>query len=621
MSADPHAHVRLVSPKKAGVSIVVLLAGAYAAWSMLFMWRHRDVFPIYDTLTAEVFLRYLWEGWNPAGLFEWYANEHRPAFPMIVFAVDHFLFGATGPLSLLAMYASALTLALLSVSAVPRARFGAGHAAVGAVAAVMMFWPGHWENLVWPSQLQIYAALLAGVAALIILVRTPADQPPGWARSVGIGALLFVSCFSFAFGFVLAAAVLMVTVLRFGFGRAAMAGGAALIGAVGIYAVLFWGRDQFGTSAGNLAAPGKIVLFVLRYVGAPIGAAFVAAFDIAGFTFPDRSRLTASTVFGVAAVAVFACIAISIARAWRAGAHAEVSPYRWVALALGLFVFGSGLITAAARLNYPETFPIDTLRYYVGTSCFWIAILAWLTFDARVPRAISGAVLAATAITFLVSSPAFLDDVRAHAAADRKAGVAAMSRMSEVWPMFWLPDLVPDLYARFEREGALFYERPWAKVFGKAVGASGLKRDDAACAGAVDATSKVAGIDSSFQLSGTFPKAAAPNWLVISDARGFVVGYGAAQRIAGEGQVPWVAFARDTVLPLSVDAVVTDDTLCRIGTAGAAEGPQTPSLRQPYRTDFAGAAVAVPPDPQLQCPANTERVRWVDGRLLCMPMR
>lgn len=600
---------------------------------MLFMWRHRDVFPVYDTLTAEVFLRSLWDG-TPWGLFQWYANEHRPAFPMIVFVIDHLLGGTTGPLSTIAMFISALTLAGLFLLAAPSTHLGASrldarHALFGAIAAVMMIWPGHWENLVWPSQLQIYAALVAGIGALVLVVRAPSGETVPWKRAAAVGALLFASCFSFAFGFVLAAGVTAVAVLRFGLSRLAAACAVALASALGLYVILFWGLNQFGTSAANLAAPGRILIFILRYVGAPMAVATVKTVEMTGLTFPAAARLTAAVLFGLVALAAAVCVFVSVGRAWRKGQIAALSPYHWIVVAMSIFAFGSGLVTALARLTYPDSFPVDTQRYYVATACFWMALLAYAAFELRRWRILAAASLAMVAVVFVVSGFTFLDAVRAHAAADRKAGVAAMSRLSDAWPMFWLPDLVPGLYGQFESERSLLYDRAWARAFGRPVDETGLRRDDALCAGAVATAAPFAGVDGvdrSYQLEGTLARPAPVDWFIVSDARGRVVGFGSAQRLADEGgtpqrDTPWVAFARDATLPLAVDAVVTGETACRVGVIETADGAPVPSQRPPYRTDFEGAAAAPPPDEALQCPEKTERVRWVDGRLLCMAMR
>jgi hypothetical protein len=614
--------MRAMLPRQMFGIFVLALAAAYAVWSIQFMWRHRDYFPIHDAVTAEIFLRYLWDGWNPLGFFEWYANEHRPAFPMAILALDHALAGTIGPFSTAAMFLSASALAVLLAAPDPAGRFDARRLLFAGAALTVLFWPAHWENFLWSSQIQIFLAFLTGVAALFLIVRAPAHQPPDTVRSAAIALLLFISCFSFAIGFVFAGAVLLVGFLRFGLSRLLAAIALTLTAGIVIYAVVFWGRDQFGYTAGNLVEPRRIVLFVLRFVGGPITVALERTLSFADIPMSSavRLRLAAAVGFGAALYAV--TLIVAAVRARLSGRQADISATHWMALGLSAFAFGNSFITALGRSFSPANYPVDLQRYYIGTLCFWLALLAHVTLGR--PRSFRGTALAtvAVALLFVASGFTYLDAIRAHAAADRKAGVAAMSRLSEAWPMFWLPDLLPDLYARYEKDQVLVFAEPWARTFGRALPETDLRRDDSACAGIVTVVAPLAGAEGGYQLTGSFSRPASADWLLISDASGTVRGFGAAQRVStGEGGVPWVAFAQSAVLPLSVDVVLARDAVCRIGVSERAEGPAVPTQRQPYRTDFDAAATADPPDEALNCPVHTERVRWVDGRLLCMPMR
>ncbi|MGE4061938.1 MAG: hypothetical protein AB7E79_01090 [Rhodospirillaceae bacterium] len=602
---------------------ILLLAAAYAAWAAQFMWRHRDYFPIYDAITAEIFLRYLWNGWNPLGFFDWYANEHRPAFPMAILALDHALAGAIGPLSTVAMYASALTLAVLLAAPKHGERLDARHLLLAAVALVMLFWPGHWENYVWSSQIQIFLAVLAGVGALFIVVRVPDERPPGLARSAAIALLLFVSCFSFASGFVFTGAVLVISWLRFGPSRLVGAIAIALAGAVAVYAVVFWGRDQFGYTAGNLFEPRRLVMFVLRFVAAPLAVALERGLTLVDVNLAPTVRLRLAALLGFLGALYAAGLLVSVLRARRAHAQPGISSAHWMALGLSLFVFGNAFITAMGRSSSPPSYPVDLQRYYVGTVCFWLAVFAhMLRKSAGSPRAAAASAVMAVALLFGVSGATYLDAIRAHADAARKAGLTAMSRLPEVWPMFWLPDLLPDLYARFEAERTLIYAQPWARSFGRTLDGAAPRRDPPACAGTVTRAARIGDVEGSYEVTGRVNAPRSAEWLVVSDAAGTVRGFGAVQRVSGgEAGVPWIAYAKAASLPLSIDVVDEEGALCRLGTVQTADAPPISSQRQPYRTDFDAAAAAGPPDENLDCPADTQRVRWVDGRLLCMPMR
>jgi hypothetical protein len=581
------------------------------------MWTHRDYFPVNDAITAEIFLRYLWNGWNPLAFFDWYANEHRPAFPMAILALDHLLTGTVGPISTAAMYACALLLSL-SFFFVERARrIDPRHFMFAAASLVIFFWPGHWENFVWSSQIQIFLAVTSGVGALVLLIRTPADSQISLSRIIAISALLFIGCFSFAIGFVFAAAALVISYCRFGWSKLLAAIALVLLSGVSIYAAVFWGRDQFGYTAGNIFEPRRFFLFVLRYVGGPLTVAIEKTFALGGIHLSQAVRLRLAAGIGAGAAIYAGWVTFTVLRMVFADRRQSITPYAWLAFGLSWFVFGNAFVTAMGRSFSPVNYPLDVPRYYVGIVIFWVGLLAHLILDKRRPFVVVAPVVAGVMLIFSLSGYTYRDDIREHAAANRRAGVAAMSHVSDAWPMFWLPDLLPDLYARYEADHALVFSEEWARTFSKKLPAH---RKDGACEGQVLKAAPITAAGNSYQLSGSFTEPLSAEWLIVSQ-NDVVKGFGAAQRLsAATPEMQWIAYARDAALPLAVDVVLATGELCRLGSIALVENPPAPTYRQPYRTDF-DAALSAPDSVDLKCPPDSERVRWVDGRLLCMPMR
>ena len=197
-----------------------------------------------------------------------------------------------------------------------------------------------------------------------------------------------------------------------------------------------------------------------------------------------------------------------------------------------------------------------------------------------------------------------------------------MSEMSDLVPNFLHPDLLPDLYRRYAETRSLLYAKPWARLKGQPIATAGLAHSSGSCPGAIAAVSPVEGVPAGYMLSGQVAAGDA-KWLMVVDGRGNVAGYGsvAASRPDADGGRPWTAYARDAVLPLTVELVVNDGTLCTVGSAEAAAGPEVKRALLGWHTDFESAKAASGPGPGLICPGSTERLRWVTGSLLCMPLR
>jgi hypothetical protein len=591
------------------------------------MWRYRDLFPNYDGVTVEIFIRYLWDKANPLSLFAWYANEHRPVFPLIVFIIDHYLAGSSGAITL-----AALGLCnLLVVGFLVWTRRGAGldarTTAVLALGGVLMFWPGHYENLVWPIQLHMYYALAAGAGALVLIIRAMGDQEKtptiGWPKTALIGLLLFQSCFSFAYGFILTGMALAICFVRFGWGRLTLVVGAVLASSVAIYVFLFKGLSMFGGSVEKATSLGAMARFIVVYIGAPLGGAIHGAVAVAtGEVPPPEFRVSVAMVFGMAAVVIAVCILTAALRAWLAGRLAAIAPERWFLIGMTGFAFGSAVITAAARLEYPSPFPVDTLRYYIVTVYFWLAVFADAALTKNMKMRWIAPGFAAIAAVFVISGFWFFEGIRQHATYNRQAGTAAMSEMSDMVPNFLHPDLLPDLYRRYAETRSLLYAEPWARLKGQPIASADLGRSSLSCPGAVETVSPVEGVADGYLVSG-YAAAGDAKWIMVVDGRGVVVGYGSfsAWPPNAAGARAWIGYARDAVLPFTVEAVMDDGAICKIGTADVAAGPEVkrPLLR--WRTDFESAKTAPGPGPGLVCPTGTERLRWVTGALLCMPLR
>lgn len=605
------------------LAALIFVALAYTCWLAAVAWHYRYVFPFGDAITIEIFIRYLWNPANPLSLFTWYGNEHRPVFPLLVFIADHYLNGAGGEIPLVLSLLCNAALVGFTLAVDRTQRFESKTVVIAVATSAIVFWPGHHENLIWPSQFYVYWALFTGIGAIVILLRTRPYAASSW-RAFAVAVLLFQSCFSFAYGFVLTGIVLAVAMLRPGLKRMVIAAGAVLALSLFIYYLLFAGHSQFGTSARSALRIVDMATFVLRYVGAPITMAFSqAAGPICEACTTDAFRLHLSLALGaLAAAGSFAALMPLILDRVRGG-RKDLSPTHWFFLSMSAFAFASALITAAARLDYGPMFPVVVSRYFLISALFWVGAISYLIVDFPRARGWAMGFAGVCTVLFIASVAPNIRTMSVNAAMVRVGGVAGMSHLPALNSGFWLPDLLPDLHAKYQETRSLLFSHPWARLFDRPLAEAGLRRDDGRCRGEVSEVSSIGGVDEGYQLKGALTTTDGAEWLIVSDASGRVVGYGAAEiDQAREDQARgWTGFARGGALPLSVDALIDGDVLCRTGMATAAAAPPLTYPVSPVRTDFEAASRAVGPGAGLICPEATERVRWITGELLCMPMR
>lgn len=342
--------------------------------------------PFFDSfaLTEYLYTIYLPE-WPWVSGLGFADNEHRPLFPMLVWALDATLFRFDGLLSIIVLLATLAACGLCFLLAgwmvkiprdpVPWAAFG--------LAILILFWPGHHENLLWPKQVHMTMSLAASLAGLLLLIRfdriqsTQIDTPAVGRLPIWAAVLFFVASFSFAYGL-----VAWLTAIIFGIWRQWPRTTVMFLLAIFIFTLAIYfnpwrppGRITYST--GNTFDPFVIVPFAWGLIGAPLRM-IVLIFGI-------TDDLLVAFVFG--AVGFLGLVAIAV-HAHRSGLrHATQDPLTLFSLAVLLFAVGALSMIALGRGDggWEE---IGAPRYLLVSNVLWIAMIVYVlrTIERLKPR-------------------------------------------------------------------------------------------------------------------------------------------------------------------------------------------------------------------------------------------
>ncbi len=362
----PVGHPRATGPRLASLGRWLWLAAAAAVplSTVYFVAQAYSPFLYSDQWIALEWLRKIYDGTaGLAALWEPH-NEHSIVFPRLLYLADALLFHATNvilvPANVLLQGAACVTIAREAGRAdgLPRPLrvFLAGVALMLLGAAVQI------ENLYWGFQVAFTLAFTPAVASIVCWVAfADSGAPTGrrnWWWFVGSVACGIVSTFSLANG-ILIWPVLVGLSCAYGF-RAR-----ATLFLAGIVAVVVGARVAAGfpgTDVGAvLAAPGRVALVFLLYLGTPF----------AWLSIP------ATRVLGTVGVAL--ALAVGVNAFW---SIRRLTRFTAVHLAVVAYVVASGLATTVGRLWRPLSWIVSD-RYATPALLFWVGVLSLLIAEAN----------------------------------------------------------------------------------------------------------------------------------------------------------------------------------------------------------------------------------------------
>jgi hypothetical protein len=570
------------------VALAALPVVAAVVYSIIAVLTNRLRALFWDMVPLEMYIneRVLNHGFDLRAALTFLDNEHRPVFPMIFWIIDHVLFNSDGLfliiVNLLLMTAIATMVGMMGLRAgVPFAPT----AAFLLLAPLAMLWPANWENLIWPKQVHVLLAITAILGGFIKLVRADDLLRHSGARrsifiSVALGlALLFVGMFSFGYGLVAWGLTLPFILVRSWHRRLRVP--AFIIITIIIAGLILYGSSYtiIGAHANPLESvmrPFSLLSYVVKFIGAP------AWFVVEGLGGTPEDIWP--TVAGTAGISAFGVAIVLMLMPRKAGADEASAPARLFFACIAIWAVGVALLTALVRVNLSS--PSGISRYLVVPALFWLALGGWSLSGLRSSSRVSNSAFLcsalATAFILIATFPYYFGIMQDRARLARTAAISAVLKMPGALTGYILAGNDDALISAFmdesARRGASIYRQSWSGWVGHNVDTLFSVSESGRCDGFVDQIVPLA--DEGIRAVGwawDAPKKVAPQWLLITDRRGTVVGLAtsglARSDVSAYLHQPsarrsgWEGFARVSTAGFGgVYAVLDDGHVCRLAT-------------------------------------------------------
>ncbi|ACI99878.1 hypothetical protein [Rhodospirillum centenum] len=499
-----------------------------ALWGWL-TWDWWFPVPFWDMVNVLRFLDRIDGAFNPVLFFTFVDNEHRPAFPMVLFYVDTYLLGATGRPLVAASWLCAFVMALVFWRATSERTsdrpWASGLLLLGMLA--LLFGLVHFENLFWSKQTHVYLSLLASAAAMRLATRDASGACRGIisARAAAVAGLLFVGSFSFLYGLVAWAPVLAFQLLSRRHRADLALTVPAFLLTVALYAATWTWIEGHDSPFRTLLDPPGLMAYALDLVSGPLTMA------VSAFLPMERANLiavTAVVLLTAAGAAGLPPIRGLFGRrrpetAGRGTALPETDSFLLLVMAHMLLI---GLVTGLGRLNVT---PGETSRYQICGALFLIAAVG-LTVRAR--PATAGA--AALGLAAIAAAGSYAACPQANALVFKvENGAMAFALGVDTDPVadqiFPVHQMLADIRERMAAQGI----RPWHVPDTDRIGGPLPEAaDPARCVGSVESVTGLPGAPQPFRrvvgwaLEHRQGSDAAPRLIAFTDGAGRITGLG-----------------------------------------------------------------------------------------------
>ncbi len=503
-----------------------------------------------------------WDGYGPAELYARH-NEHRLVVPRLWFLADVALFdGTQGFLIVVIVLSSALHAAVLAGLFRSLGHGGAMLWGFAALALGATLSPAQWENLVWGFQVQFIQVWLFATLAFVAVAGDATARP--W-RGVSLGILAALAAtYSMANGLLVWPLLVFLALWCGVRGAPLILLAAAALAVVAIEVAGFRAHPGHGNPFETLAQPIALARYALRYLTSGIGMIGTLGQELVG----------AALVGTVVATAIDALIR-----------RQRYRPAHAVLLAVAGFVIGAALVTALGRVTFGIG-QANSVRYTTPSFVFLIAVAALLLDRAARLHRRHAAPMALAAAAVLLVVPGVVDGFR-HRAVILAARDARANAVIAYLAGGYRPETLVAIYPfriamPFEVLRKLEAARlgPFAPSVTlappPALLAGPVAVPGETCRGNIDAVNSdpVLGLVASGWAAAP-AGSAQPAWILLVDAAGAVVGWGASRTARGDvGKalgIGWRgrgfdAHGHDQVDgPVRVVGVFADGGTCRLG--------------------------------------------------------
>ncbi|MEP9378945.1 hypothetical protein ABLE91_19670 [Aquabacter sp. CN5-332] len=448
-------------------------------------------------------------------------NEHRLIAFKLISVLDNYFASGTYKVN----FSVSLLLQILHAGLLIATAYCAGLKRIyevlwaTAIAFGYLFWAGQGENLFWGFQTQFFGVYACGTLAFVALA--------GLRSWIGVSAALLAAIAAVGFMSNGVLVPVLLPVLAIGLRRSWLQVGALTLVGVAVIACYLVGYQTpggHGHPFRSLQNPEQILAYMLTYVGSP--ATVLLREAMAGkLAYPQ----TVAIAFGAAGLASTLCVVATLA-VWRSLA----TPARLVLISVILFITATAFVTALGRVNFGLDQAMSS-RYLTPALVFWVAFifLLWslLPSPLRLLVPVSATVsllLMLQASDFVARETRAVRERRDGAATALLAGVRDEPEFEKVFPH---PDFVAQRAEVLRKDRLAIFSLPWSDWMGKPLQSQVHIRSGFVCIGSVDQITPIsASADGSgYRSTGwawdIYDKAA-PEWILLTDAQGLVVGYG-----------------------------------------------------------------------------------------------
>lgn len=458
-----------------------------------------------------------WDQWLALGIDDFPGhlfaqhNEHRIAFPRVVFAIDRAWFRGTNRFDVAVIVTISIIHAFLLGRAATASADSSRRWLVPAVAFALCCTLSldAWENFTWGFQVQFVVVYLFATCAFGMI----ADPSHRVGTLVAACVFAWLAAFSMANGVLVPLLVVVLAALvrpR----RQVLAAALLAVATLAFYLHGYERPGHHGNPVEALQHPWLLARYVAVYLGAPLAVGQVDA-------------LRAATNAGLVAIALSAVVAVDLIARRR-----SVGVREWVLPFVILFVIGTASVTALGRYNFDVAQALAS-RYQTPSLVFWCALVLYGASRAKGTTARIATSLVVVAFVYVLAGGQSVgrENLLHHAEELRRAEAALLADASAVDALHSVcpdPNVVLDDAPGLRRAGAAPFHDPWARWLGTPL-SSHLHRDDGACRGAFDETTAVLSVrGAAFEVRGWayLPREGTrPRHVVIVDADDRVVGY------------------------------------------------------------------------------------------------
>jgi hypothetical protein len=522
LPAAGHGSSAMIRSAELGLALLALAAGSYVLLSTVRMvvdcWIVVPYWDQWNNLALD-FGQFYWHNIRldlPHWLFQQH-NEHRIAFPRLIFLVDRFLFAMDNRFNFFCNLAIQATLAALLIRIAIRAagQRTAEKLWIGGGVLALLFSAMQWENLLWGFQVTYLGVSLAAVATFATVVHGRRSI----ARLVAVIMLETVAVYTLASGMVVPFLAVPLAIWA-GWPRRHVI--VLILAAFALLASYLYGyqtspyNDDPARSIEDLRG---LLTYVLREIGNPFGL-ILSEMHL-------RQPLNGAQLCGAVGIVAVVAFTIDMLRRRERGGPVPIL------IATALFGVGMVLLTALGRLKFG--LPLSS-RYSSPVLMLWASLILIATIRLRQsPAPVRVAGLTAMLPVLLAPAcyqPSFVALGRAWTLPRLEATTALLAKVDDPEALvrsYPTPEIPKQEAALLHEHHLSIFAEEWSDWLGTPLADHVRLSDPARCRGGIDGVEAVGMPDpTGWRANGwawDAERRAVPKRVVIANAAGRVMGY------------------------------------------------------------------------------------------------